>query len=282
MRPLAALFTILSLTASSFAQTPPTTQPGRSIPLKTGTLFVAEDLPSQLKAVNVLVHFHGAPASVQNSFIKAGLGEKAVLVNVTFKGLSRAYSEPFKDPALFGQVLDDALATLKAEKLVADDAAWGKVCVSSFSAGYGAVREILKDQNYFDRIDALLLADSLYASYEDRDGQKKPAPEQMKDFRRFAQAAADGKKVMIVTHSQLVPGSYASTIDTTDDLIAAAGAKRAPMDRPGPGDSAIVSAARQGSFRVVGVSGTDGEAHMLHLRHIDIWLAELPLRDRDR
>ena len=36
--------------------------------------------------------------------------------------------------------------------------------MSSFSAGYGAVREILKTGSYRDRVDGVLAADSLYAS----------------------------------------------------------------------------------------------------------------------
>jgi len=249
---------------------------GTRIRLQTvGEVFVPACLPRGLERVDLVVHFHGAPSVVEREFATAGL--RAVLVTVNYGGLSARYEKPFSDPKLFGTLLDEALAGLQARGLVAPTAAWRRVCVSSFSAGFGAVRAILKVSAYFDRIDALYLADTLYAGYVGDGAERKVDPEDVRDFCGFAAEAAAGRKTLLVTHSYLEPGRYAGTHETADNLIAAAGAERRKVDERGPAGMRIISRADKGRFHLWGCEGKTGEDHMGHLRNMHFWYPMLPV-----
>ncbi len=222
---------------------------------------------------DVLVHFHGQAATVAREFLAAGLD--GVLIVVNRSGLSAAYAGPFEDGTLLDELLSKALARLQAEGLAPPTGRWGRLALSSFSAGYGAVRAVLHHPRIFDRIDALVLADSLYAGYQESPGGRQVNPANMADFRRFAEEAAAGRRTFILSHCYLVPGSYASTIETADDLIAHVGAERRTVRDPAAAPFEVVSRAGKGRFEVHGCTGTDGEAHMQHLRHLRHWLLRL-------
>ena len=110
---------------------------------------------------------------------------------MNYSGLSSAYTTPFSDNTLFQQIENEALAKVRAQSDIPDTLTWDKLGVSSFSAGYGAVREILKSSTYRNDIDALLTADSLYATTAS-DGT--PLDSQMVDYKTFAALAKSGQK----------------------------------------------------------------------------------------
>ena len=188
-----------------------------------------------------------------------------------FKGLSAAYAKPFRDnPALFDSLLEQAANQLGPKTN------WGRLTVSSFSAGYGAVREILKTPNSFNRIDALLAADSMYASLEKGQEPRRPLKEHMRNYVRFAKLASEGKKTFIITHSaQETP--YASTTETANYLLEALDIDRAPSSHPGTAPLQLAGKATKGKFTVLGHDGITGQDHLQHLRHIHLWWSRLRL-----
>ncbi|MBK8913328.1 MAG: hypothetical protein IPM64_01800 [Phycisphaerales bacterium] len=251
-------------------------------------------------AIDLVVHFHGVSAVTERELAAAGV--RAVLLTVNYRGLSAAYERPMSDSRAFDDLLDQALVELKARGLMPVSGRWRRVCVSAFSAGFGAVRALLAEPRHFARIDALILADSLYAGYEeDAAGVKRPSPRNMHGFRRYATVAAIGRKALIVTHTYLEPGTYAGTHETADDLLAFVGveadspqlaglAARSEAElsaRNGAELSArngaelsplpILRRVSLGEFRVLRCAGTDGEAHMAHLRNLRVALRLLPL-----
>ncbi len=262
--------------APPVATTSQNSVPGLTFKLATGEMvFVPDSLPPSAMVFDLVVHFHGAPDVVQREFAAAGL--RAVLVTVNYGGLSGSYERPFNDPQRFRTLLDDTLAELKSRQRVAETAQRRRLCVSSFSAGFGAVRALLKVPDYFALIDGLYLADTVYAGYVEEDGQHRVNPEDMTDFRRFAAEAVAGRKTMIITHSYLEPGTYAGTHETADDLIAFVQAKRQPVDEPGPAAMHIISRVDQGNFFVRGCDGKTGEDHLAHLRNMRFWYGMLPV-----
>jgi hypothetical protein len=237
----------------------------------------------------LLVHFHGHPATVEREILTAGID--AALVVVNFPGLSSAYRRPLSNEALFGAILANAEAELRTCGSLAAEGKLDRVFVSSFSAGFGAVRKILTVPKYFDRIDGYLAADSIYAGLAETKGQEgirqrrelptesaAPRPvnsTNMCDFRRFARLAADRKKTFIVTHSQLFTPQYASTVDTAEDLLRHVGVarKQSPENASGSGKPMqLVTRAEMGRFVVLSYAGEDGDAHMQHLRQMGRWL----------
>lgn len=235
----------------------------------------AEYEPRPDGAYDLLVHFHGDPPTVLRNVAASRLN--TIVVTANYNGLSSAYRRPFEDPELFQTLLDDVEATLRADARFGPTAARDRLAVSSFSAGYGAVREILKQPQYVEAIDGVLAADSLYASTA-ADGT--PEDEQMAPYKRFADLAAAGEKTFLLTHTEVPTPTYESTRDTADELLAHLGLEATAIDLQGRGPLRFTRTAARGRFALWGSPGETGEAHMDHLRHVAEWLDALPLAKR--
>ncbi len=229
------------------------------------TLFVPEGYRPHDGVVDVVLHLHGAPRVIEAALVESKW--PVVLIEFNRKGLSSVYSAPFRDPKLFPMLLDGTLNAIKEAKL-AETPKLGRVAVSSFSAGFGGVRELLKVPEHFERIDTLILADSLYCGYEGDPALHKVNPKLMAGFRRFAIEAAAGKKTMVVTHSSQVPEGYASTTETADDLIRTVDGKASPARLDRGNGWVQVREVRNGGLTILGFEGTGPEDHMRHLRRI--------------
>ena len=247
----------------------------------------------QGKAIDVLINFHGHAPLVCSSVRAAGLN--CVLISVNYAGLSSVYRVSFSnDRQLFATILNEALEVLRAEPEFPQDVQWGQLAISSFSAGFGGVREILKSPDYFDRIAGIYMVDSLYCGYvgDETESVKEGVvhPGLMHDFLRFAQAAAEGEKVMIVTHCVGPTPGYASTLETADYLLDKLELRpqpvdivvKAPVDAKGAAGTLRLyrQAARKG-FSLYGSPGPNETDHGEHLRHMAHWLPGLPLAKRD-
>ncbi len=219
--------------------------------------------------VDLVVHFHGAPETVIREFKAAGV--RAALVIVNRPGLSRAYGRPFSEAGALTRLLDDAEVAMAVQHPGTAPAQWRYVCLTSFSAGYGAVRAILRNPDYYRRVDAALLADSMYAGYA-RDGTHAVVnAEDIAPFCRFAEEATAGRKYMLITHTYLEPEGYAGTHETADALLQHVGVERIPVENAGDQPLPVISRAERGNLHVFGCAGTTGDDHMAHLRNLR-WL----------
>ena len=271
---LAALvFCSLLVPSPALAQLPTAT--GRSFTLSDTAwkLFIPSGYEQRPGSVaDLLVHFHGDPQTVWNNALYADLN--SVIVTVNYSGLSAAYSGPFTDPLLFKSLLDEALGRVRAETDFPDDMEWDQLGVSSFSAGYGAVREILKYGYYRHHIDTLLAADSLYATTA---GDGTPLDSQMEDYKTFAELAQAGQKTFLFSHSQVPTYTYESTMETGDELLDHLGITAQPVNQSGLGTLEFYRHAESGNFQLWGALGSDGDAHLEHLRYIGEFFEQLPL-----
>ena len=155
--------------------------------------------------------------------------------------------------------------------------------VSSFSAGFGGIRELLAVPEHLAQIDGVILADSLYAGYLGDPSQRRIDPAKMAGFRQFAAEAAAGRKTMIVTHSAQIPTGYASTTETADDLIAHVGGKADSVDQDWGDGWRLKGRFAKGRLIVLGFAGDGPDDHMRHLRRIDkIWLAAIEVERQGR
>ena len=230
-------------------------------------VFSTDDLQANGRP-SVLVHFHGDAKTCERNL--AACNWKGILVTVNCNGLSSAYRRPFQNASLFDDVLEHARRELIKAERIPKDASFHGVHVSCFSAGYGAVREILKVKKYQQRIETVVAADSIYASiHQDGDRRLVDQP-QMQPFLRFAELAIAGDKTFLISHSQLPVEPYASTVETADYLLARLEMNRAETtSRRG---FLPISQATKGNFHVLGFAGMDGEAHLRHLRNIaSLW-----------
>ncbi len=226
---------------------------GRRIALAAGPLFIPQKL-SRKKRMPLLIHFHG-PGWVAET-AAAQEGRWAVISIETGEG-SDVYARQFSDHALFGKILDEASRKSGVR--------FGPIVLSAWSAGYGAIREILEVPAYYKRVDKVLLIDGLHTDYASRkpgSGEVALQAAKLQVFLKFARDSVRGRKTMVITHSEIVTGAFASTTETADWLLANLKLKRLPVSRTGPMGMQEKSEVRAGKFRLIGYAGQGPEDHM--------------------
>ncbi|MCA8954651.1 MAG: hypothetical protein KDC87_01175 [Planctomycetes bacterium] len=197
---------------------------GERIPLEHAVLFVPRGYRIPVdRPVPVHVHFQGGTVIAEENFVR--MQRDGVLLASTLSGRSGAFAAPYRDPRKFVALLDSAGRALSQR--AGQPVVLGELVITFFSAGYGAVRELLALPALFARIRALVSADSIYASVV-AEGVRAPRAEQMVDFQRFAQAAARGEKTFVLAHG-LYRTPYASTAECADSILAAVAARRVPV-----------------------------------------------------
>jgi hypothetical protein len=238
--------------------------PGRREPLELGTLFV----PAGLKPRAALfIHFHGGTWLPEVAAARVG---KTAVISIQLGSGSSAYAKPFGDAQLFARLIAEAEAKTGMT--------FSPVTLTAWSAGYGAVREILNVPEHYERVDRLLLIDGLHTGYIGDKPGSGPAQESQLDpaglriFLQFARDAVAGRKQMIVTHSEIFPGTFASTTETTDWLLAQLGLKRTPVVKWGPMQTQQLSEVRAGRFLLIGFAGNSAPDHVDQLHSLPDYL----------
>jgi hypothetical protein len=246
--------------------------PGQRAALSIGTVYLSPGFEARARHP-LVIHLHGAPWLIEHHLRERA--PQAVLVTVQLGGGSRGYAEEFADPGRFNVLVMEAAS--RASELAGGRVAFESIALSSFSAGYGGVRSILRHADHYTRVGAVTLADSLHASYVG-DGAIPRAADLPVDetgldvFIRFAADAGSGSKRMWVTHSEVYPGTYASTTETADVLLKHLKLTRVRALRDGPIGMQQLSEARRGNFHLAGFAGNSAPDHMDHLYALGAWL----------
>lgn len=241
------------------------TPPGRREKLSIGTLFIPVRLAGHRnkRKMALFVHFHGGALVPE---LAAARNRMAVISVQTGSG-SGVYARQFADPALFGALL--------AEASVKGGVTFTSITLTAWSAGHGAIREILAVPDYYARVGRVILIDGLHTGYTDgKPGplESKLDPDHLEIFLRFAQDAAAGRKTMLITHSEIFPGTFASTTETADWLLARLALKRRPVTRFGPQGTQLLSEVKQGRFRLLGFAGNTAPDHVDQLHSLPVYL----------
>jgi hypothetical protein len=235
-------------------------------------IFVPAGAPA---AVDLIIHFHGAAWLPQQAV--ADLGPDAVAAVVNLGGGSSAYHRPFADPLAFDSLLAGASREISAA--MGKPAHVKSVTLVGFSAGHGAIRAILREPRHFAAVKAVLLLDGMHTSYVPEntplaDGGTVDTTNLLA-FADFARAAVRGEKRFVVTHSEIFPGTYASTTETADWLIQALDLRRTPVLRWGPRGMQQLSEVRAGHFEILGFAGNSAPDHIDHLHALPELLARV-------
>jgi hypothetical protein len=257
--------------------------PGETIILHDGKIQFTLYLPESWKTptnveVPLTIHFHGADWFVIGEHLRHGLSTPLVVAQLG--GASGAYRVPFEDRDRLNRWMRMVVETLQKRGAPANTRIT-TVDISSFSAGYGAVRELLRSPEYLKLIRRIVLSDSIYGSLEGGATPALPhrvAAESIEPWASFVKAAARGEKTFVLTHSQ-VETSYASSGECAAALIQVV---NSPIQKITPGstvasrdpDFPLQYRSDLGNFHVWGYGGTNGAAHLTHLRHLaDVWMA---------
>ncbi len=236
--------------------------PGRRAPLSLGTLYIPPSFDAA-KPFPLIVHFHGAPWLVEH--LVRERRPQAALITVQIGAGSRVYSDAFADPARFATLLTEASS--KLAELAGLPATWDSIALTSFSAGYGAIRSVLSRPDDFKRIGSVVLADSLHASYVGDAAAPRAADlpvdeTTLEPLLKFAEEAAAGRTRMWITHSEVYPGTFASTTETGNALLRRLSLSRQPVLKPGPIGMQQLSEAARGGFHLAGYAGNSAPDHV--------------------
>ena len=208
---------------------------------------------------DLVVHFHGHDA-VRKEWVRVMNGP--VLVGIDLGIGSGPYEAMFRSAANFDKLIASVEEEM-ARRHGLKRARVRKLGLSAWSAGYGAVGEILRHRKFLYRVDSVVLLDGLHAGY---DGDSLNAT-QMEPFVAFAREARAGRKFMFVSHSSIIPVGYASTTETVNYLIAKLGGRPSPA-RPRSGDPwglELISRYDRGNFHARGFRGNDKMDHCAHI-----------------
>ncbi|HSB17981.1 MAG TPA: hypothetical protein VLE22_26255 [Bryobacteraceae bacterium] len=238
------------------------TPPGRREAIEPGTLF----LPDRLRLKNgipLLVFFHGGAWIPE----VAAARHRMAVISVQIGAGSGVYARAFADPAGFPALL--AEAERRAGVRI------GRVMLGGWSAGCGAIREILKSPESYARVDATLMIDGIHSGYVNG----KPGPleseietDALQIWLQLARDAIAGRKRAIITHSEIFPGTFASTTETADFIIRQLGFKRRAVLKWGPMGTQQLSEVRAGRFLLIGYAGNTAPDHVDQLHALPEYL----------
>jgi hypothetical protein len=240
-----------------------TDAPLRHVTRQGRVVFIPEGCRSVESPYDLVVHFHGAPTSLEPTYERSGIGGVLAIFNLGIG--SGKYEDTFAPRGAFEDALS-RLSDVVAELCPGASRVHRRIALSAWSAGYGAIWRVLDRQNLADRIDAVLLADGLHAGFEpDRKAQRVVNGDQLAAFSLFADRAAAGEKLLAITHSSIIP-PYASTTETANFLLTQQNIPRIAQNAPGPRPGMLLtSKADRGAFHVQGYAGNDPPAHCDHL-----------------
>lgn len=227
------------------------------------------------RTFDLVIHFLGAAWLPEQAVDKLRTNTVAAVVNLGAG--SSVYDRAFSDPPTFDSLLT-AISRAVSDN-VRHPTRIGRVTLVGFSAGHGAVRAILRDARHFARVDAVLLLDGMHTSYVP-EGVVVAAggtldTTNLVAFANFARAATHGEKRFLITHSEIFPGTFASTTETADWLLHALGLRRTPVVRWGPRGMQQLSEVHSGKFELLGFAGNSAPDHIDQLHSMPEMLARL-------
>jgi len=210
-------------------------------------------------AFDLIVHFHGHEP-IRKEFVKTAKG--SVLVGIDLGIGSGAYSSGFASPQVFTQLIASVEAAM-AKKTGNKNAHVRHLALSSWSAGYGAIEQILR-QPAGKRVEAVVLLDSLHTGYVDEHSHALKT-QQIDVFVDYAKRAAKKQTFMYMSHSSIIPPGYASTTEVASYVIGELKGKPKKAKRADVLGLDMIRRFDKGDFHVRGYTGDDKPDHCAHI-----------------
>lgn len=180
---------------------------------------------------------------------------------------SGTYAREFEDPSRFPALLRAAERTAELR--------FRTVILGGWSAGCGAIRQILSDPRSYRMVHAVLCIDGIHTGYQN--GKPGPLESELETanlapWLTLIRDAVAGRKRFVLTHSEIFPGTFASTTETADYLLREAGLRRKAVLRWGPLGTQQLSEVRKGRFRLAGYAGNSAPDHVDQLHSLPAYL----------
>jgi hypothetical protein len=208
---------------------------------------------------SLLVHFHGAEP-VRKELAPEGMDLviAALDAGAGSSKYDRALAKDGTFEAMIGAIEREVRAATGRS-----DARVGHLAISSWSAGYGAVGQVLARPH--ERLEALVLLDSLYAGY--KPGKRALEHGQVAPFVRAARTAAEGGPLFYLTTTDIDTDGYASSSETADFLLRELGAKTTDLARAAAAEElTLLRSFDRGALFVRGYAGKGKGDHCAQLR----------------
>lgn len=248
------------------------------VSLEDGVVYVPPSFASPNGRFDLIVHFHGNTDLVAQSVAASQIN--AIVYIINYGESSSVYARPFSNPDAFDRLLvgvERRVARMGLQRPRVE-----RVALTSWSAGYGALYHILRSRSRLDRVDALLLMDSLHASYSPSGTGVDDAS--LAPFVSFAKRAIAGEKLMVLTHARIDTHGYASTQESADALLQRLELVREDVEpeQASPPEvelevarsafpareqnwMQVVTAVHENNFHLLGCTGNDKPDHIAHL-----------------
>ena len=246
-----------------------TVPPGRRIGLELGTLFLPEKMHRADQA-GLLFFFHGGDWIPE---LAASRQRNMAVIRIQAGAGSSSYEQLFADPARFPSLIADAESRSGLR--------FSEIDLGGWSAGCGALRKILNDPPSYSRVNRVLCIDGVHTDYVNG----KPGPQEseigtgnLQIWLRLGRDAIAGRKRLMITHTEIFPGTFASTTETADWLLHEWGLTPHPVVRWGPMQTQILSDVSTGGLRVVGFAGNSAPDHVDQLDSLPEFLSWLEKR----
>lgn len=244
--------------------------PGVTVPIMLpggakGELYVTTAARGQ-RRVSILVHFHGAAWIPQQA--AESQGQPVVVVSLSLGSGSGVYDRTFRVPGMADSLLARTQATV--DSLVGRRVEVRRLYLSGFSAGHGAIRVMLRDSAWTPRVNGVLLMDGMHTSYVP-EGVPLASGGTLDSInllaltayaRRAARGDADAR--MVITHSEIFPGTFASTTETAAWMLQSLGMAEQPVLKWGPRGMQQIGEAKRGNLLVMGFAGNSAPDHIDH------------------
>ena len=220
-------------------------------------IFVPDYYRQEGSTFDLIFHLHSASWAAENEVYKARAN--VILFNIHLGAFSSPYQSYFSRSNRFRNILNLVKEELIRRTILPDSARLRYLIITSFSAGYAGLREILKSSTYYSKITAIHLADGLHSS-----SSQAAMDVQMKDFVRFARDAIRKGKIFRLTHSSITTSGYESTTQTANYLLQKLGLKRTSVNEQDEIGS-MYSRSDSGYFHLRGYLGNTAHDHLQHL-----------------
>lgn len=232
--------------------------PGKRENLSLGRLFIPEKLVQDKSKtpIPLVIAFHCSDWIPELAV--SGLADPLPCITMQLGSGSSRYSKPFvDDQKLLGKLLSES------EKFL--DRPISDLILVGWSAGYGSIRELIRDQNYEPKIKSVLLLDGLHTGYiggKPGPMESKLEEDPLKPFLAFAQKALKGEKQFYYLHTEIFPGTFASTTETADWLINQLNLKRQAVLKWGPMRTQHLAETVKGGLRIDAFAGNSAPDHV--------------------
>ena len=236
---------------------------GRREKLDVGTLFLPPGIGSK---PTLLLFFHGDQWITE----VASQRNRVAAISVVAGNGSGVYAKLFEDPQRFLRLVHEAETKAHVR--------FPKIILGGWSAGCGALREILKTPASYARVNSVICIDGMHSDYAD--GKPGPAesaivPELLQVWLHLGHDAIAGRKRFVVTHSEIFPGTYASTTETADFILKQLKLQRRALLKWGPLGMQQLSQAQRGKFLLMGYAGDSAPDHVDQLHALPTWVKML-------